>query len=109
MHIGEDRNYGDYAELIYEEIAKMYDYVYQTFDEIVNKMEMIDNKINDYTASTIDKMKHLVSMDESYKGKLTYLVKLIVENKEHETEMCDLILSGKAWLISKQIHPPGFK
>lgn len=82
------------GDALYEEIAKMYDYVYQTFDEIENKMEMIDNKINDYTASTIDKMKHLVSMDESYKGKLTYLVKLIVDNKEHETEICDLILDN---------------
>ena len=79
------------GDALYEEVAKMYDYIYQTYDEIEEKMDLIDNKINDYTASTIDKMKHLVSMDESYKGKLTYLVKLIVDNKEHETEICDLV------------------
>lgn len=79
------------GDALYEEIARMYDYVYQTFDEIENKMEMIDNKINEYTSSTIDKMKHLVSMDESYKGKIMYLVKLISDNKEFENDICDII------------------
>lgn len=79
------------GDILYEEIAKMYDYVYQTFDDVETKMEMIDNKINEYTAATIDKMKHLVSMDESYKGKLTYLVKLIIDNKEYENDICEII------------------
>ena len=72
----------------------MYDYIYQTYDEIEEKMDLIDNKINDYTSSTIDKMKHLVSVDESYKGKLTFLVKLINEYKEHESEIVDMILDS---------------
>ena len=72
----------------------MYDYIYQTYDEIDEKMDLIDNKINDYTASTIDKMKHLVSMDESYKGKLTYLVKLITDNRQYEADICDKGTAG---------------
>ena len=79
------------GDALYEHIAKMVDFIYQTYDEIEDKMDIIDNKINDYTASTIDKMKHLVSMDESYKGKLTYLVKLLIDNREHEGEICDMI------------------
>ena len=82
------------ADALYEEVTRMYDYIYQTYDEIEEKMSMIDGKINEYTSSSIDKMKHLVSMDESYKGKITYLVKLIIENKEHGEEICDIIVDN---------------
>ena len=78
----------------YEDITRMFDFIHQIYDDVEEKMELIDDKINDYTASTIDKMKHLVSMDESYKGKLTYLVKLIVDNKEHSDEICDIIVDN---------------
>ena len=95
------------GDALYEEVAKMYDYIYQTYDEIEEKMDLIDNKINDYTASTIDKMKHLVSMDESYKGKLTYLVKLINENKEHETEIIDMILDNTVLQVQEYASKEG--
>lgn len=95
------------GDALYEEVAKMYDYIYQTYDEIEEKMEIIDNKINDYTASTIDKMKHLVSMDESYKGKLTYLVKLINENKEHAEEICDIIVDNSILQVQEYASKEG--
>ena len=79
---------------LYELIARMQDAIFQTYDEIEDKMEIIDNKINEYTTATIDKMKHLVSMDESYKGKVTYLVKLILEYREHESEVCEMIVDN---------------
>lgn len=82
------------ADALYEHIEKMYDYIFQTYDEIEDKMSTIDNKINDYTTSTIDKMKHLVSMDESYKGKLTFLVKTINDNKMHTDEICEIIIDN---------------
>lgn len=94
-------------DAIYEEVVKMYDYIYQTYDEIDEKMDLIDNKINDYTASTIDKMKHLVSMDESYKGKLTYLVKLLNENKEHQEEIIDIILDNTVLQIQEYASKEG--
>ena len=95
------------GDQIYEEVVKMYDYIYQTYDEIDEKMDLIDNKINDYTASTIDKMKHLVSMDESYKGKLTYLVKLLNENKEHEQEIIDIILDNTVLQVQEYASKEG--
>lgn len=95
------------ADALFEEIAKMYDYIYQTYDDVEEKMELIENKINDYTASTIDKMKHLVSMDESYKGKLTYLVKLINENKEHEAEIIDIILDNTVLQVQEYASKEG--
>ena len=95
------------GDQIYEEVVKMYDYIYQTYDEIDEKMDLIDNKINDYTASTIDKMKHLVSMDESYKGKLTYLVKLLNENKEHEAEIIDIILDNTVLQVQEYASKEG--
>ena len=95
------------GDQIYEEVVKMYDYIYQTYDEIDEKMDLIDNKINDYTASTIDKMKHLVSMDESYKGKLTYLVKLLNENKEHEEEIIDIILDNTVLQVQEYASKEG--
>ena len=94
-------------DAIYEEVVKMYDYIYQTYDEIDEKMDLIDNKINDYTASTIDKMKHLVSMDESYKGKLTYLVKLLNENKEHQEEIIDIILDNTVLQVQEYASKEG--
>ena len=95
------------VDALFEEIAKMYDYIYQTYDDVEEKMELIENKINDYTASTIDKMKHLVSMDESYKGKLTYLVKLINENKEHEAEIIDIILDNTVLQVQEYASKEG--
>lgn len=82
------------ADALFEQIARMQDYIYQTYDEIEDKMELIDNKINDYTTATIDKMKHLVSMDESYKGKVQTLIKLIQEYKDHGDEVCELIVDN---------------
>lgn len=79
------------ADAVYENVAKMFDFIYQTYDDVEEKMNLIDNKINDYTTATIDKMKHLVNMDESYKGKLTYLIKIIVNEKDHQDEICDMI------------------
>ena len=70
-------------------------------------MELIDSKINEYTASTIDKMKHLVSMDESYKGKLTYLVKLIVDNKTHSDEICDIIVDNSVLQLQEYASKEG--
>ena len=85
----------------------MSDYIFQTYDEIEEKMDVIDNKINDYTASTIDKMKHLVSMDESYKGKLTYLVKIIADNKVHADEICDIILDNTVLQVQEYASKEG--
>ena len=70
-------------------------------------MDIIDNKINDYTASTIDKMKHLVSMDESYKGKLTYLVKLIVDNKPQADELCEMIMEQSVLQVQEYASKEG--
>ena len=70
-------------------------------------MEIIDNKINDYTASTIDKMKHLVSMDESYKGKLTYLVKLITDNRQYEADICDIIVENSVLQVQEYASKEG--
>ena len=95
------------GDALYEEITKMSDYIFQTYDEIEEKMDVIDNKINDYTASTIDKMKHLVSMDESYKGKLTYLVKLLNENKEHQEEIIDIILDNTVLQVQEYASKEG--
>lgn len=95
------------GDAIYEEITKMYDFIFQTYDEIEEKMEIIDNKINDYTASTIDKMKHLVSMDESYKGKLTYLVKLITDNRQYETDICDIIVDNSVLQVQEYASKEG--
>ncbi len=95
------------GDALYENIAKMFDFIYQIYDEIDDKMELIDNKINDYTAATIDKMKHLVSMDESYKGKLTYLVKLILDNKEHENEICDIIQENTILQVQEYANKEG--
>ena len=85
----------------------MFDFIYQIYDDVEEKMELIDDKINDYTASTIDKMKHLVSMDESYKGKLTYLVKLIVDNKEHSDEICDIIVDNVVLQVQEYASKEG--
>lgn len=95
------------ADVIYENISKMYDYIYQTYDEIEDKMDKIDNKINDYTTSTIDKMKHLVSMDESYKGKITYLAKLLIENKQYEDVICDLIQESSILQVQEYANKEG--
>lgn len=95
------------GDALYEEIAKMTDYIFQTYDEIEDKMDIIDNKINDYTASTIDKMKHLVSMDESYKGKLTYLVKLIVDNKPQADELCEMIMEQSVLQVQEYASKEG--
>ena len=95
------------GDALYEEITKMSDYIFQTYDEIEEKMDVIDNKINDYTASTIDKMKHLVSMDESYKGKLTYLVKIIADNKIHADEICDIILDNTVLQVQEYASKEG--
>lgn len=43
--------------------------------KISKKKWYYSKKIFDYTASSIDKMKHLISIDESYKGRITYLIK----------------------------------
>ena len=95
------------GDALYEEITKMSDYIFQTYDEIEEKMDVIDNKINDYTASTIDKMKHLVSMDESYKGKLTYLVKIIADNKIHADEICEIILDNTVLQVQEYASKEG--
>lgn len=94
FEVAKEKNPDLKADALYEHIEKMYDYIFQTYDEIEDKMSTIDNKINDYTTSTIDKMKHLVSMDESYKGKLTFLVKTINDNKMHTDEICEIIIDN---------------
>ena len=98
---------GKKGDALYEDITRMFDFIYQIYDDVEEKMELIDDKINDYTASTIDKMKHLVSMDESYKGKLTYLVKLIVDNKEHSDEICDIIVDNVVLQVQEYASKEG--
>ena len=95
------------GDALYEEIAKMSDYIFQTYDDIEEKMNLIDNKINEYTSSTIDKMKHLVSMDESYKGKLTYLVKLITDNRQYEADICDIIVDNSVLQVQEYASKEG--
>lgn len=80
------------GDSIYEELTSKIDFIAHTYENLDEKMELIDDKINDYTASTIDKMKHLVNMDESYKGKVSSLVKFLINYKEHEDEICEMIL-----------------
>ena len=80
------------ADALYENVSKMFDYIYQTYD---------------YTTSTIDKMKHLVSMDESYKGKITYLVKLLIENKQHEDVICDIIQENSILQVQEYASKEG--
>lgn len=94
IEVAKVKNPDKKSDQIYELIVKMYDYIYSTYESMEDKMEMIDQKINDYTISTIDKMKHLVNMDESFKGKLTYLVKVINENKEHADEICEMVVEN---------------
>lgn len=95
------------GDALYESITNMYDFIYQTYDEIEEKMELIDNKINEYTSSTIDKMKHLVSMDESYKGKITFLVKTIIDNKEHADEIVDMFMDNTILQVQEYASKEG--
>lgn len=76
---------------LFEYITELYNSIISTYEGIEEKMEIIDNKINDYTASSIDKMKHLLSIDESYKGKITYLIKVLNDNKDLTDDIVDLI------------------
>ena len=94
VQAAKDKNEEMKADALYEHIAKMYDYVLSTYDNIEDKMEIIDNKISDYTATTIDKIKHLVSMDESYKGKVTSIIKEINDNREIAEDICDLFMEN---------------
>lgn len=94
MDVSKDKNPNLKNDALYEQIANMYDLVISTYDSIEEKMDIIDKKINDYTSSTIDKMKHLVNMDESYKGKLTFLIKVINENKDHADEITDIFIDN---------------
>ena len=95
------------GDALYESISNMYDFIYQTYEDIEEKMELIDNKINEYTSSTIDKMKHLVSMDESYKGKITFLVKTIIDNKEHADEIVDIFLDNTILQVQEYASKEG--
>jgi len=92
METAKKKNPDKKGDKLFEYVNEMFDYLSQTYDQIEEKMELIDNKINEYTNSTIDKMKHLVNMDESYKGKVSYLIKLISENKDKEEFICDTIM-----------------
>lgn len=95
------------GDALYEGITNMYDFIYQTYEEIEEKMELIDNKINEYTSSTIDKMKHLVSMDESYKGKITFLIKTIIDNKEHADEIVDMFMDNTILQVQEYASKEG--
>ena len=95
------------GDALYEGITNMYDFIYQTYEEIEEKMELIDNKINEYTSSTIDKMKHLVSMDESYKGKITFLIKTIIDNKEHADEIVDMFMDNTILQVQEYTSKEG--
>ncbi len=95
------------ADAVYENVTKMFDFIYQTYEDIEDKMNMIDNKINDYTSATIDKMKHLVNMDESYKGKLTFLIKTIVTEKDHQEEICDIIQDNMILQVQEYANKEG--
>ena len=64
-------------------------------------------KINEYTTSTVDKMKHLVSMDESYKGKITFLVKTIIDNKEHADEIVDMFMDNTILQVQEYASKEG--
>ncbi|MCI5744994.1 MAG: DUF5716 family protein [Erysipelotrichaceae bacterium] len=94
LQSAKEKNPNKKGDALYEMITHMFDYVYQAYDDIEDKMDIIDKKINDYTSATIDKMKHLVNMDESYKGKLMSLVKTLNDNKGHEDEICDMIVDS---------------
>ena len=76
---------------LFEYITSLYQYILQTYENIEEKMDIIDKKIFDYTASSIDKMKHLISIDESYKGRITYLIKELNDHKEDSEELVDII------------------
>lgn len=76
---------------IFEYITELYNNIISTYEAIEEKMEIIDNKINEYTTSSIDKMKHLLSIDESYKGKITYIIKMLNDNKDMSDDLIDLI------------------
>ena len=52
-------------------------------------------------------MKHLVSMDESYKGKLTYLVKLITDNRQYEADICDIIVDNSVLQVQEYASKEG--
>ena len=95
------------GDALYEGITNMYDFIYQTYEEIEEKMELIDNKNNEYTSSTIDKMKHLVSMDESYKGKITFLIKTIIDNKEHADEIVDMFMDNTILQVQEYASKEG--
>ena len=94
---------------IFEYITELYNSIIYTYEGIEEKMEIIDNKINEYTASSIDKMKHLLSIDESYKGKITYLIKVLNDNKDLTDDLVDLInenlsLSGQEYATEDGLY-----
>ncbi len=67
---------------LFEYITELYQYILQTYENIDDKMDIIDKKIFDYTTNSINKIKHLVNVDESYKGKLTYLINVLTKNRD---------------------------
>ena len=54
-------------------------------------------------------MKHLLSIDESYKGKITYLIKVLNDNKDLTDDLVDLInenlsLSGQEYATEDGLY-----
>ncbi len=76
---------------LFEYITELYQYILQTYENIDDKMALIDKKIFDYTTNSINKIKRLVNIDESYKGKLTYLINVLTKNREQNDELLDAI------------------
>ncbi len=89
IELAKNKNQKMNKEEIFEHITDLYQYILQTYENIEEKMDIIDKKIFDYTSSSIDKMKHLISIDESYKGKITYLIKALNDNKELADDLVD--------------------
>ncbi len=92
---------------LFEHITELYQYILQTYENIEEKMDIIDKKIFDYTASSIDKMKHLISIDESYKGKITYLIKVLNDHKEDADDLVDIMQDYFDLSVLEYAHQEG--